>query len=303
MKKNFLLIMFGLLLAGCGSGNPAESVVKKAVEAFHNNDIEGVKKYCDISEEEAEQVQEWMDNNHEWLWDKVEIEKSVMRTTYDGVKDGECYVLANVTLRNGETERMEFRVEKKGDGTWKIEGDPEKDPSRFENDITQTAETPTGKHPVLGNVLNKYQEIDVRYMEKKDIENAMKDDIEEIIGNELPLGSNESQGITIARVVICSVIPDNHTLRILFNLEPADPDAFHRYIDSQRTWGGSSNAFLYYAFESDSGVMKASCSKSYGNYEINALLEVHHNRVGMWKKLKYISMIDYEKYNMLSRKH
>lgn len=303
MKKNFLLIMFGLLLAGCGSGNPAESVVKKAVEAFHNNDIAGVKKYCDISEEYAEKVQEWMDNNHEWLWDKVEIEKSVMRTTYDGVKDGECYVLANVTLRNGETERIEFRVEKKGDGTWKIEGDPEKDPSRFENDITQTAETPTGKHPVLGNVLNKYQEMDVRYMEKKDIENAMKDDIEEIIGNELPLGSNESQGITIAKAVIHSVIPDSHTLRILFNLEPADPDAFRRYIDSQRTWGGGSLAFLYYAFESDLGVMKASCSKSYGNYEINALLEVRHNRIGMWKKLKYISMIDYSTYETLSRKH
>lgn len=301
--KNFLLALFCLLITACSSGNPAEDIVKKAVEAFHNNDIDGVKKYYDISEEYAEQVQDWMDNNREWLWDKVEIEKSVMRTTYDGVKDGKCYVLANVTLRNGETTRMEFRVEKKGDGTWIIEGDPEKDPSRFENDITQTADTPTGKHPVLGNVLNKYQEMDVRYMEKKDIEDAMKDDIEEIIGNELPLGSNESQGITIARAVIHSVIPDSHTLRILFNLEPTDPDALRRYIDSNRTWGGGNIAFLYYAFESDLGIMKVSCNRGLPNYEVHALLVVRHNRIGMWKKLKDISMIDYSTYETLSRKH
>ena len=46
MKKNIILLsIFSLLLAACNLGNPAERAVKKMVEAFHNNDIDGVKKY------------------------------------------------------------------------------------------------------------------------------------------------------------------------------------------------------------------------------------------------------------------
>ena len=123
--KNFLLALLGLLLTGCGSENPAESVVKKAVEAFHNNDIEGVKKYLDLFEGLDERIQGLMDNNDGRLWDQVEILQSVMRTTYDGVKDGECYVLANVTLRNGESNQGEFCVRKQENGVWKVVGDLE----------------------------------------------------------------------------------------------------------------------------------------------------------------------------------
>lgn len=300
--KNFLLALLGLLLTGCGSGNPAESVVKKAVEAFHNNDIEGVKKYYAFPEGLTEHFQGLIDDNYGLLWDQVEILQSVMRTTYDGVKDGECYVLVNVTLRNGESTKGEFCVRKQENGEWKIVGDLETDPVRFENDITKKEEHLSGKHPVLGNLLEAYQELDVRNMDDRDVESALKDDIEDIIGNELPLGTNESQGIKITKATVKSVSSGRNQLSVLFELTPADPEAYRKYANSRRTIIGGSNAFIYYSFNSDEGVMDVSVSSCNHDDHAVALLRIFHNRVNMWTKLKTIDMIDNNTYEMLTRR-
>ena len=303
MKKNIILLsIFSFLLAACNSGNPAESAVKKMVEAFHNNDIDGVKKYYVLYEGLDERIQGLMDENDGRLWDQVEIRQSVMRTTHGGVKDGECYVLAKVTLRNGESVQGEFCVRKQENGDWKIVGDLERDPVRFHNDITTGDDHSSGKHPVLGNLLEAYQELDARYMDSKDVENALKDDIEDIIGNELPLGTNESQGIKISKATVHSVSAGRGKLSVLFELTPADPDAYRKYLNSHRTITGGSSAFLYYSFNSDEGVMKASVSSCYRDDQIVALLEIYHNRVNMWSRLKTINMIDYNTYEMMSRR-
>ena len=304
MKKNLILLsLFSLFLSACSSEHPAEGAVKKLVEAFHNNDIDGVKKYYVLYEGLDERIQSLMDDNDGRLWDQVEIQNSVMRTTHDGVKDGECYVLVNVTLRNGQSNQGEFCVRKQENGDWKIVGDLEKDPARFENDITKKDDHSSGKHPVLGNLLESYQKLDVRFMDSKDVENALKDDIDDIIGNELPLGTNESQGIKISKATVKSVSSGRNVLSVLFELTPADPDAYRKYVNAHRTFSGGSNAFLYYSFNSDEGVMDVSVSSCYRDDQIHALLEIHHNRVNMWSRLKTINMIDYNTYEMLSRRH
>lgn len=303
MKKNIILLsIFSLLLAACNLGNPAERAVEKAVEAFHNNDIEGVKKYYAFPEGLTEYFQGMMNDDAGRLWDQVEILQSVMRTTHDGIKDGECYVLVNVTLRNGQSNQGEFCVRKQENGDWKIVGDLERDPVRFQNDITKKDDDSSSKHPVLGNLLEAYQELDVRNMDNKDVERTLKDDIDDIIGNELPLGTNESQGIKISKATVKSVSSGRNVLSVLFELTPADPDAYRKYVNAHRTFSGGSNAFLYYSFNSDEGVMKASVSSCYRDDQIVALLEIYHNRVNMWTKLKTINMIDYSTYEMLTRR-
>lgn len=304
MKKSIILLsLFCLLLSACNTRNPAEGAVEKLVEAFHNNDIDGVKKYYVLYEGLDERIQSLMDENDGRLWDQVEIQNSVMRTTHDGIKDGECYVLANVTYRNGESTQGEFCVRKQENGDWKIVGDLERDSVRFHNDITTGDDHSSGKHPVLGNLLETYQELDVRNMDNRDVESALKDDIEDIIGNELPLGTNESQGVKISKATVHSVSSGRNKLSVLFELTPADPDAYRKYVNSHRTFGGGSSAFICYSFNSDEGVMKASVSSCYRDDQIVALLEIYHNRVNMWSRLKTINMIDYNTYEMLSRRH
>ena len=48
--------------------------------------------------------------------------------------------------------------------------------------------------------------------------------------------------------------------------------------------------------------MKASVSSCYRDDQIVALLEIYHNRVNMWSRLKTINMIDYNTYEMLTRR-
>ena len=102
MKRCVIFILVCIVMAGCGSSSEPENILRKGVEALHNNDIEGVKKYFDIDEDRLELTKNNIDENSGWLWDKVEIEKSVLRSNYDGQKDAICYVLANLTLRNGQ---------------------------------------------------------------------------------------------------------------------------------------------------------------------------------------------------------
>ena len=305
MKKGVIFILVCIVMAGCGGSSEPENILRKGVEALHNNDIEGVKKYFDIDEEHLELTKNNIDENSGRLWDKVEIERSVLRSNYDGQKDAICYVLGNLTFRNGQTGRGEFRLNKKEDGSWKIVGDFEDDPARFVNDITQTADTPKGKHPVLGDVLDTYEKLDVRFMNREDFKREMKESGDAIIGNEIPLGGKESQGVKISKAVVYSVEPGaGSDLSVLFDLIPEDPNFVQSYPGVTKAWGGGYNGvYLYCTFNSDEGVIDQAAIVSRDGKSIRALMRVRHNRIGMWRNLKYISMIDAKSYEILTSKH
>ena len=305
MKRSVIFILVCIVMAGCAGSSEPENILRRGVEALHNNDIEGVMKYFDIDEDRLELTKNNIDENNGWLWDKVEIEKSVLRSNYDGEKDAICYVLGNLTLRNGQTVRGEFRLNKKEDGSWKIVGDFEEDPARFEIDITQTADTPKGKHPVLGDVLDAYEKLDVRFMNIEDFKREMKESGDAIIGNEIPLGGKESQGVKISKAVVYSVGPGaGSDLSVLFDLIPEDPNFVQNYPGATKAWGGGYNGvYLYCTFNSDEGVIDQAAIVSHDGKSIRALMRVRHNRIGMWRNLKYISMIDAKSYEILTSKH
>lgn len=305
MKRCVIFILVCIVMAGCGSSSEPENILRKGVEALHNNDIEGVKKYFDIDEDRLELTKNNIDENSGWLWDKVEIEKSVLRSNYDGQKDAICYVLANLTLRNGQTVHGEFRLNKKEDGAWKIFGDFEDDPVRFVNDITQTADTPKGQHPVLGDVLNAYEKLDVRFISSEDFKREMKESGDAIIGNEIPLGGKESQGVKISKAVVYSVGPGaSGDLSVLFDLIPEDPNFVKNYPGATKAWGGGYiGVNLYCTFNSDEGVIDQAAIVSHDGKSIRALMRVHHNRIGMWRNLKYINMISKNDYEKLTRRY
>lgn len=305
MKRSVIFILVCIVMAGCAGSSEPENILRRGVEALHNNDIEGVMKYFDIDEDRLELTKNNIDENNGWLWDKVEIEKSVLRSNYDGEKDAICYVLGNLTLRNGQTVRGEFRLNKKEGGSWKIVGDFEEDPARFENDITQTADTPKGKHPVLGDVLDAYEKLDVRFMNIEDFKREMKESGDAIIGNEIPLGGKESQGVKISKAVVYSVGPGaGSDLSVLFDLIPEDPNFVQNYPSATKAWGGGYNGvYLYCTFNSDEGVIDQAAIVSHDGKSIRALMRVRHNRIGMWRNLKYISMIDAKSYEILTSKH
>ena len=305
MKRSVIFILVCIVMAGCGGSSEPENILRRGGEALHNNDIEGVMKYFDIDEDRLELTKNNIDENSAWLWDKVEIERSVLRSNYDGEKDAICYVLGNLTLRNGQTVRGEFSLNKKEGGSWKIVGDFEEDPARFENDITQTADTPKGKHPVLGDVLDAYEKLDVRFMNIEDFKREMKESGDAIIGNEIPLGGKESQGVKISKAVVYSVGPGaGSDLSVLFDLIPEDPNFVQNYPSATKAWGGGYNGvYLYCTFNSDEGVIDQAAIVSRDGKSIRALMRVRHNRIGMWRNLKYISMIDAKSYEILTSKH
>jgi len=303
LKKNVLLLTsFAFLMIGCSSdaASDAESVLKKGVEAVHNNDVAGVKKYFNLSDEEFVNIKQVMDDNDGNLWDKVEIEKSVLRTTYEGEKDGECYVLCKLTLRDGNVFHGELKL-MKAEGKWIISPAFEDDPARFENDITEKENTPKDKHPIFGNLLDAYAKLDTRYMEKEDIANELSEEIEEIIGNEIMLVNKESQGVSFSKATIYSVTPGSSEMAVLIDLEPENPDEYAKYLDAHRGIGGHISAFLFYSFSSDAGVMDIGVISCHSPSEIRALLRVRHNRVGMWKDFKCMDMISSQEYEKLDK--
>lgn len=303
MKKSVLLLTsFALLMIGCSSDavSDAESVLKKGVEAVHNNDAAGVKKYFNLGDEEFAVIKQAVDDNDGNLWDKVEIERSVLRTTIDGEKDGECYVLCKLTLRDGNVFHGEIKL-MKAEGTWIIFPGFEDEPARFQNDVTEKDVTSKDKHPIFGNLLDAYAKLDTRYMKKEDIANELSKEIEEIIGNEIMLGKKESEGVTISKANIHSVIPGSSEMSVMVDLEPEDPDEYANYLNAHRGIGGLISAYLYYSFSSDKGVMDIGVISCHSPSEIRALLRVRHNRVSMWKDLKYMDMISSQEYEKLDR--
>lgn len=304
LKKSVLLLTsLSLLMIGCSSDatSDAESVLKKGVEAVHNNDAAGVKKYFNLADEEFVVIKQAMDDNDGDLWDKVEIEKSVLRTTYDGEKDGECYVLCKLTLRDGNVLHGETKLIK-AEKTWLISLAFEDDPARFQNDITQKDDdTPKGQHPIFGNLLDAYARLDTRYMKKEDIANELNKEIDEIIGNEIMLVNKKSEGVTITKAKIHSVIPGSSEMSVMIDLEPEDPDEYANYLNTHRGIGGIISAFLFYSFSSDAGVMDIGVISCHSPSEIRALLRVRHNRVSMWKDLKCMDMISSQEYEKLDK--
>ena len=303
LKGNVLLLSsLALLMIGCSSDavSDAESVLKKGVEAVHNNDVAGVKKYFNLSDEEFSYIKQAMDDNDGNLWDKVDIEKSVLRTTYDGEKDGECYVLCKLTLRDGNVFHGEIKL-MKAEGTWIISPGFEDDPARFQNDVTEKDDTSKDKHPIFGNLLESYAKLDTRYMKKEDIAYELNKEIEEIIGNEIMLGKKESEGVKISKAKIHSVIPGSSEMSVMVDLEPEDPDEYANYLNAHRGIGGLISAYLYYSFSSDKGVMDIGVISCHSASEIRALLRVRHNRVSMWKDLKCMDMISSQEYEKLDR--
>lgn len=308
MKKNVLLLTsFALLMIGCSSdaASDAESVLKRGIEAVHNNDAAGVMKYFNLDDEEFSIIKQAMDDNDGNLWDKVEIEKSVLRTNYEGEKDGECYVLCKLTLRDGNVLHGELKIIK-AEGKWIISPAFEDDPARFQNDVTEKDDTSKDKHPILGNLLDAYAKLDTRYMKREDITNELSKEIEEVIGNEIMLVKKESEGVNIAKATIYSVTPGSSEMGVLIDLEPEDPDEYTKYLNAHRGIGGLISAFLFYSFSSDAGVMDIGVISCHSPSEIRALLRVRHNRVNMWKDLKCMDMIssqEYEKLDRMRRQH
>ena len=95
-----------------------EDVVKKGVEAIHNNDMNEVKHYFDFKTwYEVMKTKELIEGNKPILPDKVEILKS----TYKEINSSEhCFVLTNTTCRSGAIEKIEYNLEKGSGDKWRI---------------------------------------------------------------------------------------------------------------------------------------------------------------------------------------
>lgn len=114
-----ILLLICIMFFNCSKSSMSpEDVVKKAVEAIHNNDMNEVKHYFDFKTwYEVMQTKELIEGNKPILPDKVEILKS----TYKDLNASEhCFVLTNTTCRSGETEKMEYNLEKGSGDKWRI---------------------------------------------------------------------------------------------------------------------------------------------------------------------------------------
>ena len=123
MKKySFLLVVLSLLFMSCGSDYPSspEEVLKKGVEAIHDNDLDRVNRFFDLSNwKDVEFFKMFMEQNYENLPDKIEIvEVEPTFVDYDG--NELCSIHAKTTRRDGFEEVYQYTLKKSGSGKWKI---------------------------------------------------------------------------------------------------------------------------------------------------------------------------------------
>ena len=271
----------------------AENILKKGIEALHNNDFEGVNKYFNLYDEDfANHIRRQMEENDSRLYDQIEVLQSVWWPAIPDVVDERCHVLANMTDRRGRTEKGEFTLTKDSSKKWKIHYSFETTPRYWNNDITQTVDVPRGKHPIFGNMLDTFEKIDVRYLEKEQIVERMKESAEEAMGNEVPV-TGESRGLKVASATVSSWnINSGMNLNVVVDLEPEDPN----YIKSLGR--RHSLPMFYCLFCSSEGTISKGVAMAQRNEEIlTVALPVWHNHIGAWRKLKYIEMVDIGEYN------
>lgn len=304
MKNIILLALFCIVLISCGGTSEIESIVKKGVEAMHNNDAASLEKYFGYDEYTIESYRKRMERDDGNLMDKVEIRKSVIQRNSEGEKDSEGYVLADLTYRNGQTVLAEF-VLAKYEGKWIIVGEPQTDPNDFENDVTQTDKTPMGRHPIFGDVLNEFEKLDSKYMSTDSVDEILKKYTTEIIGREVPMKHDTSEGVRILKATIIEVGSDiGNRLRFVIDLTPEDANLIrHRYETENTAWRIHNGFFIYYTCHSDDGILYTNPIHCYDGKTLHITIVVPHNRIGMWRNLKYINMISKNDYEHLTNQY
>ena len=126
MKKNILMALFGLLLAGCNSGasypSDPETVLRKGFEALNEKNMKEVNRYFDLQDwDEVLQYKEGMDDDQRLTW---RIEK-VLKTEYKSVQSNEndmCWISVKVIRSDGLEEDHGYALIKSPSGRWKISG-------------------------------------------------------------------------------------------------------------------------------------------------------------------------------------
>lgn len=132
-KKNFWLVpLFSLLIAGCGSRHPSspEDVLKNGIQAYNNKDMNEVNRYY--------LMLNWEDVlNCKEAFSSEEYDQSQNETSIDIIKvkkeDVICWILTEVTLNNGMKENREYTIHKMPSGRWVI--DPMYSSYDFVNEI------------------------------------------------------------------------------------------------------------------------------------------------------------------------
>ncbi|MBP3260477.1 MAG: hypothetical protein J6M01_05210 [Prevotella sp.] len=123
MKKySFLLIVLSLLFMSCDSDYPSspEEVLKKGIEAIHDNDLEKVNLFFNLqTRDDVEKIKMLMEDNYEYLPDRIEIiETEATSVDYNG--NEQCSIYAKTTRRDGFEEVYQYTLKKNGNGEWKI---------------------------------------------------------------------------------------------------------------------------------------------------------------------------------------
>ena len=123
MKKNIILLsIFSLLFMSCGSDYPSspEEVLKKGIEAIHDNDIVEVNRFFYLGNwNDVKHIKLRMKDDDGYLPDRIEIiEVGPVSVDHDG--NERCSIHAKTTRRDGFEEVYQYTLEKSGSGKWKI---------------------------------------------------------------------------------------------------------------------------------------------------------------------------------------
>ena len=123
MKKySFLLVVLSLLFMSCGSDYPSspEEVLKKGVEAIHDNDLVEVNRFFYLGNwDDLKKIKMFMEQNYEYLPDKIEIvEVEPTSVDYDG--NEQCSIHAKTIRRDGNEGVYQYTLRKSESGKWKI---------------------------------------------------------------------------------------------------------------------------------------------------------------------------------------
>lgn len=124
MKKNIILALFGLMLAGCNSGasypSDPETVLRKGVEALNENNLKDVNRYFDLQDwEDVLKYKEGM-NDSQYLPSRIEKVLKTESKVVDSNEDNMCWISAKVVRKDGLEENLVFVLIKSPSGKWKI---------------------------------------------------------------------------------------------------------------------------------------------------------------------------------------